>query len=413
MQRWGRARQEKGELLKGLRRSSDLENEVDESKKEKGDKPCTCLPAGQGEPVIEEGAEKYVDSLEPGLDRDMKEKSPGELLHSPGNLLAHYVKEAAKEQPHLFRESRMEPAPSIGNSQADYFEKPRQRKGSVSSLMESPRGSREKSRRTSHPGRALHSSILAWREGVERLSRGGTASSRPSSISSRAQPPTTSSFGLQVRARGERARSHDHVNFGKITTSINSPWVLRPGSLMLAPKTWPPGRRGSPSRGQWRDLEERDALFRSLSDPELAKVFDGSSSSQGSTSAGASFNWSLRVKGEESPQMPSPGFSEKSMKQLKFGKLKTSKEKDKNTMQQFSRKRGNPETISRRVTNEQLRVLEHKERVLLDPEKRSGVRVDSLEREKGRDDLEEREREEAVYDYLPHTLELSARLRHI
>ena len=28
-------------------------------------------------------------------------------------------------------------------------------------------------------------------------------------------------------------------------------------------------------------------------------------------------------------------------------------------------------------------------------------------------DLEEREREEAVYDYLPHTLELSARLCHI
>ena len=111
--------------------------------------------------------------------------------------------------------------------------------------------------------------------------------------------------------------------------------------------------------------------------------------------------------------MPSPGFSEKSMKQLKFGKLKTSKENDTNTKQEFSRTRGNPGTTSRRVTNEQLRVLEHKERVLLDPEKRSGVRVDSLEREKGRDDLEEREREEAVYDYLPHTLELSARLRHI
>ena len=54
----------------------------------------------------------------------------------------------------------------------------------------------------------------------------------------------------------------------------------------------------SVSRNQWREFGSRDTLFRSLSDPELAKVFDASSSSHGSTSANASFNWSLRAKGE-------------------------------------------------------------------------------------------------------------------
>ena len=60
VQRWGRARQEKGEILEGLRRSADLENDL-QPRKEKEEKPCTCLPAGQGELVIEEKEESFVD----------------------------------------------------------------------------------------------------------------------------------------------------------------------------------------------------------------------------------------------------------------------------------------------------------------------------------------------------------------
>ena len=379
VQRWGRARQEKGEILEGLRRSAYLEN--DEPRKEKAEKPCTCLPASQGEPVIEES---FVDSLEP-FEGESKEGS-APLLHSPAHLLAHYAREAAKEQPALFRENRMEHAPSSGNAQATNSKESQQRRGSHSGLLEnSQRGGKEKSRKTSYPGRALRSSILAWREGVERVSRGG---------SSRPQLPTSYGPG---KARGERARSHDHVNFSNITTSITSPWILRPGSLMVAPKTWPPGGRGNVSRSQWNDLGERDTtLFRSLSDPELAKVFDASSSSQGSTSAAASFNWSLRAKGEGSKGKDvetrwRPALTERPERQ-KTTEQRTTNREDTIQMEvpytqgEFTATRRNPGKKTERVEDA-----------------RPHVRVD----------LEEREREEAVYDYLPHTLELSARLRHI
>ena len=380
VQRWGRARQEKGEILEGLRKSCDQEN--NEPRKEKGEKPCTCLPAGQGEPVIDEREESFVDSLEP-VEREPKETS-GPLLHSPANLLAHYAREAAREQPALFRESRMEHAPPSGNGQQTRSKETQQRRGSHSGLFEnSQRESKEKSRKTSYPGRALRSSILAWREGVERVSRGGSA---------RPQLPTSYSQG---KARSERARSHDHVNFSKITTSITSPWVLRPGSLMVAPKTWPPSGRGSISRSQWRDFGERDTLFRSLSDPELAKVFDASSSSQGSTSAAASFNWSLRAKGEGTKGVETrwrPALDERSEKAPKTVVPRTADREDTIQMEfadnqrEFRTTRRNPGKNAERVEDS-----------------RRQVRVD----------LEEREREEAVYDYLPHTLELSARLRHI
>ena len=45
-----------------MRRSADLENNL-QPRKEKEEKPCTCLPAGQGEPVIEEKEESFVDRL--------------------------------------------------------------------------------------------------------------------------------------------------------------------------------------------------------------------------------------------------------------------------------------------------------------------------------------------------------------
>ena len=380
VQRWGRARQEKGQLLEGLRRSSDLEN--DEPNNEMEEKPCTCLPAGQGASVFEEKEESFVDSLE--LVEGEPKETPSPLLHSPAHLLAHYAKEAAREQPDLFRESRMEHAPSSGSGQPTHLKETEKRRGSHSGLFENldQREGKEKSRKTSYPGRALRSSILAWREGVERVSR---------AASSRSQMPT-SSYGQGGKARSERARSHDHVNFSKITTSITSPWVLRPGSLMVGPKTWPPGGRGSVSTNHWRDLGERDTLFRSLSDPELAKVFDASSSSQGSTSAAASFNWSLRPKGlgarGKGPETRwRPALDERYMKPQQTINQRTTKREDIHHMelvkpqQEFTRMRGAPSKKSEKPP----------------------VRVD----------LEEREREEAVYDYLPHTLELSARLRHI
>ena len=279
----------------------------------------------------------------------------------------------------------MEHAPSSGNGQATYSKESQQRRESHSGLLEnSQRGGKDKSRKTSYPGRALRSSILAWREGVERVSRGGSS-----------RPQMSSSCG-QGKARGDRARSHDHVNFSNITTSITSPWVLRPGSLMVAPKTWPSGGRGSVSRSQWRDFGERDTLFRSLSDPELAKVFDASSSSQGSTSAAASFNWSLRAKGEGT------------------------KGKDVETRWRpaLDERAERPKTAEQRTTNREDTIqieVPYNQGEFTATRRNPGKKTEKVEdaRPHVRVDLEEREREEAVYDYLPHTLELSARLRHI
>ena len=137
------------------------------------------------------------------------------------------------------------------------------------------------------------------------------------------------------------------------------------------------------------DFGERDTLFRSLSDPELAKVFDASSSSQGSTSAAASFNWSLRARGEgidvETRWRPTLDERPERTKRT-TNKEDTIQIKVPDNPQDFTATRRNPGKKTETVE-----------------EARPQVRID----------LEEREREEAVYDYLPHTLQLSARLRHI
>ena len=165
---------------------------------------------------------------------------------------------------------------------------------------------------------------------------------------------------------------------------------------MAAPKTWPLGGQASVSRSHWRDYGERETLFRSLSDPELAKVFDASSSSQGSTSANASFNWSLRAKGEGTKDVETKrrlALNEKSERSPKTAEQRT----------------GNREaTIQMDVAENQ--------RDFRTTKRNQGKKTETLvdaQPSMIRVDLEEREREEAVYDYLPHTLELSARLRHI
>ena len=81
------------------------------------------------------------------MEREVKETS-GPLLHSPVDLLAHYAREAAREQPDLFRESRMEHAPPSGRGQSAPSKETQQRRGSHSGLLEhSQRGGKEKSRK--------------------------------------------------------------------------------------------------------------------------------------------------------------------------------------------------------------------------------------------------------------------------
>ena len=150
---------------------------------------------------------------------------------------------------------------------------------------------------------------------------------------------------------------------------------------MVAPKTWPPSGRGNVSQSHWRDFGERDTLFRSLSDPELAKVFDASSSSQGSTSAAASFNWSLRAKGEGTKGVERrwrPALDEKPEKAPKTGEQRTTNREDTIQMEVADNQR--EFTTTRRNPGKKTEMVE---------DARGQVRVD----------LEEREREEPSTTY--------------
>ena len=195
MKRWGKAGQEKVELLEGLK------------------KACTCLPTDEEGEWKMEGDhidhqdeqldESLQDSLEPATGR------PPKVLHSPGSLLAYYSKEAAKHKPELFQETwEAKKVPSrVANqhqpqSQANDSVKGQSLYRKNAEILKTRRQPVVEGGRERRADQSLHSSILAWREGVERLTQGETRASHVSH--------------LLPRARRDRAVSCQPVNFGAI-----------------------------------------------------------------------------------------------------------------------------------------------------------------------------------------------------
>ena len=197
MKRWGKSGQEKVELLEGLKNA------------------CTCLPADQeGEWKRTSGGdhtdqqdehvdESLQDSLEPTTVR------PTKVLYSPGSLLAYYSKEAAKHKPELFQERwEAKQVPSrVDNrhhpqSQSNESVKGQSLYRKNSEILKTRRQTVVEAGRERRADKSLHSSILAWREGVERLTQGD---SRATHVSH-----------LLPRARRDRAVSCQPVNFGAI-----------------------------------------------------------------------------------------------------------------------------------------------------------------------------------------------------
>ena len=201
MRRWGQEGRLKQELVKNLH------------------KECTCIPPQE---ELEE-QETLVDSLEP-----QTEDTDCALLHSPSNLMAYYVREAARRRPHLFsqpvEEEEADDSEDIHNPQEDIHhgrksgtayrknsKNPQKNTFQDTADRETPEDSQEEIYQRSVLRAGTTSSILAWREGVQRSTQ------------------------------GERRHHQTRVNFSNMRTSLGSRLTLKLGRL-VRPRihTWPP-----------------------------------------------------------------------------------------------------------------------------------------------------------------------------
>ena len=247
MRRWGQEGRQKQELVKNLHEE------------------CTCI---QPQEELEE-QETLVDSLEP-----QTEDADSALLHSPSNLMAYYVREAARRKPHLFSQTEEEVAARdcLTDSQEEICLGIEQQASTSSTIL---KGREEKGTMTKETQKdstdviyrgmelrpATTSSILAWRK-KEGTSARETPGAPQEEIYQRSifQAGTTSSIlawreGVQQSTQGEgrhhqtrvpgaglpRTTSCNRVNFSNIRTSLGSRLTLKLGRL-VRPRihTWPP-----------------------------------------------------------------------------------------------------------------------------------------------------------------------------
>ena len=197
---------------------------------------------------------------------------------------------------------------------------------------------------------------------------------------------------------------------------------MQPNRLLALKHTWPIGRYGGPGGGgailRYSTSFLTSNPARSLSDPELAKGDSSqrphSTTTEGSISATSSFNWSLKPREVDRRRGVQKNFFEKCQEKgnLSFT-AKPRYKVDTNLNISYSCTFNQINYRQMRVESPQRGVEKSIKGKQIENTRTSGKPRQERGREEGNRDMEEREREEAIYELLPHRMDVSSRLRHI